>query len=74
MSKSKLKEYRVTCSIRGEVEITVRAKSEEAAEQAAEASIEGGEANIDWREEGHGVVRLESVSNTRVVEEERGEE
>ena len=51
MSKNKLKEYRVTCSVRGEVEVTVRAKSEEAAEQAAEASIEGGEANIDWRDD-----------------------
>jgi hypothetical protein len=70
---SKLKEYRVTCNVRGEVEITVRAESEEAAEQAAEAAIEGGEARIDWDGEGRGVVRFESAADIQAVEEEKEE-
>jgi hypothetical protein len=72
---SKKKEYRVETEVTGSVSLYVSAKDEEEAMQLAEAAIEGGEANIDWREEGHGTITLNmpgthSGSKMRVFEEE----
>lgn len=55
---SENKEYRVEAEVNGSLSVVIEAKSEAEAISKAKVAIEGGEARIDWGEEGSGVITL----------------
>ncbi len=53
---SEKKDYRVEAEVKGTISIFLEAENEAEAIDIAKTAIEGGEANINWGEEGNGMV------------------